>query len=162
REIPPYGIYMSRISGKFHITHIKEKHTFKESYPSLERAVKATKKLVKEHFKPTSMIYKGHGFNREIVKLVTVRDYKKDRSIYDKLEVFVKDSEGAMYGKWHGLRFLYEATTENLRTMETIHMLEEQIENTRKMIGEAKKNMKPSLTVERFLELVTMIKEEKE
>lgn len=154
REFPPYGIYLSHINGKFYITHLEQKYTLPGSYSTLKSAETATKKAIKENFNPTMMIFKGYLSNRETIKLVRVVDYKKDDSIFDKIELYEKD-EGSMYGKWHGLRFFYEASPENTRTMETIHMLEEQIDNTRKMISDAKKNLKPSLTLHRFLEITT-------
>ena len=154
REFPPYGIYLSSISGKFYITHLEQKYTLPGSYATLKSAEVATKKAIKGNFNPTMFIFKGYLFNRETIKLVSVIDYKTDDSIFDKIELYEKD-EGSMYGKWHGLRFFYEASPENIRTMETIHMLEEQIDNTRKMISDAKKNLKPSLTLHRFLEITT-------
>lgn len=157
REVGPYGIYLSRISGRFHIVNTTFDASIEDSYSSLDGAVRAAKKLIKEDFEPIEVIYKGHKFHREVVQLLTVHDYRNDESIFDKMKVWTRDpaKPDSLYGDWIGLRFLYEATPQNVKTMDYIHMLEGQIGTLREMIVEAKKGLTDKLTMGRFMELTT-------
>jgi len=155
REIPPYGIYLEPISGKFYIQNKKIGAVFKDSYSTLQSAEEAARKEVKDNFVPTELIHRGYKFQKEEIKLVTVYDYRKNTSVFGNIEVFTKPTPNSHWGDWDPIRQYYEPTTENLAIVNHIHVLEKQIDMLRSMITEAKQGLSNHITLERLMEITT-------